>query len=108
VLPFAAGGNLRRLIERFPSGCPAGCCRRVFAQIASAFRYVHGHLLVHCDLKPENILMVRADDFHPDIWLADFWPCKTFRQAAQNTSCVGTTGYIAQEVQEGRQCLPRF
>ena len=72
---------------------------------ASALQYLHEHGVTHRDIKPQNILL-KTDDLGRVIpKLADFGLSKVKESGAESsitTARIGTTAYMAPEVQEGK------
>lgn len=64
------------------------------AQIASAFKHIHGKNIIHRDLKPENIL-IRANGYCK---LTDFGFAKIVEPGTRTYTLCGTPEYIAPEV----------
>ena len=74
--------------------------------ILEGLRYMHGRNVIHADIKPENLLMQntdREDEFNR-IKLCDFGLSQLGRWLCE--AKVGTIGYIAPEMQEGKYIGP--
>ncbi|KAG9022118.1 Calcium/calmodulin-dependent protein kinase type 1 [Tulasnella sp. JGI-2019a] len=69
------------------------------AEILEGVLYLHEKGIIHRDLKPDNILLTIEDDKRK-VMVADFGASK---QAETFTNRVGTQGWMAPEVEEGKQ-----
>ena len=71
----------------------------IMEQVCSALQYAHDHRVVHRDIKPANI-MLGADDF---VKITDFGTAQIMQYgAAQQTSTMGTPGYMSPEQIKGK------
>ncbi len=71
----------------------------VMEQVCSALQFAHDHHVVHRDIKPANI-MLAADDL---VKITDFGTAKILQYgASQQTSAMGTPGYISPEQIKGK------
>ena len=71
----------------------------IMEQVCSALQFAHDHNVVHRDIKPANI-MLAADDL---VKVTDFGTAKIMQYgAAQQTSAMGTPGYISPEQIKGK------
>jgi serine/threonine protein kinase len=71
---------------------------RITEQVCSALQYAHDNKVVHRDIKPANI-MLSADD---QVKVTDFGTAKILQVgAAQQTSAMGTPGYMSPEQVKG-------
>ena len=67
---------------------------RIMEQVCSALQYAHDHRVVHRDIKPANI-MLTGEDF---VKVTDFGTAQIMQYgAAQQTSAIGTPGYMSPE-----------
>lgn len=86
VLPYVAGGTLRRLLDERGTLAP-GEVAAVLAPVAAALDHLHRHGVVHGDLKPENVLL---------------WPDgRPVLADVAGDPALGTPGYLAPEVLSG-------
>lgn len=53
VMPYVAGGSLRRLLSQM---LPLEAVTRIVQEVASALDHAHARSVIHRDIKPENIL----------------------------------------------------
>jgi serine/threonine protein kinase len=71
----------------------------VTEQVCSALQFAHDHNVVHRDIKPANI-MLTPDDL---VKITDFGTARILQYgAAQQTSTVGTPGYMSPEQIKGK------
>jgi Protein kinase domain len=71
----------------------------VTEQVCSALQFAHEHNVVHRDIKPANI-MLTPDDL---VKITDFGTARILQYgAAQQTSTVGTPGYMSPEQIKGK------
>ena len=71
----------------------------IMEQVCSALQFAHDHHVVHRDIKPANI-MLAADDL---VKITDFGTAKILQYgASQQTSAMGTPGYISPEQIKGK------
>jgi serine/threonine protein kinase len=72
---------------------------RIMEQVCSALQFAHDHSVVHRDIKPANIMLAR-DDF---VKITDFGTAKIMQYgASQQTSAMGTPGYMSPEQIKGK------
>jgi len=72
---------------------------RIMEQVCSALQFAHDHSVVHRDIKPANIMLTR-DDF---VKITDFGTAKIMQYGAtQQTSSMGTPGYMSPEQIKGK------
>jgi serine/threonine protein kinase len=71
----------------------------IMDQVCSALQFAHDHRVVHRDIKPANI-MLTSDDF---VKITDFGTAQIMQYgAAQQTSTMGTPGYMSPEQIKGK------
>ena len=71
----------------------------IMEQVCSALQFAHDHNVVHRDIKPANI-MLAADDL---VKVTDFGTAKILQYgASQQTSAMGTPGYMSPEQIKGK------
>jgi serine/threonine-protein kinase len=71
----------------------------IMEQVCSALQFAHAHSVVHRDIKPANI-MLTGDDF---VKITDFGTAMIMQYgAAQQTSTMGTPGYMSPEQIKGK------
>jgi serine/threonine protein kinase len=83
--------NLSRELAR-RGRLPLEECLSLSLRLALALDHLHGHQLIHRDIKPANIIFVNGVPKLADIGLVT-----NLRQDGQETTFVGTDGYIAPE-----------
>jgi serine/threonine-protein kinase len=72
---------------------------RIMEQVCAALQFAHDHNVVHRDIKPANI-MLAADDL---VKITDFGTAKILQYgASQQTSAMGTPGYMSPEQIKGK------
>jgi serine/threonine protein kinase len=72
---------------------------RIMEQVCSALQFAHDHKVVHRDIKPANI-MLTGEDF---VKITDFGTAQILQYgASQQTSAVGTPGYMSPEQIKGK------
>jgi predicted Ser/Thr protein kinase len=72
---------------------------RIMEQVCSALQFAHDHSVVHRDIKPANI-MLTSDDL---VKITDFGTAKIMQYgASQQTSAMGTPGYMSPEQIKGK------
>jgi serine/threonine protein kinase len=72
---------------------------RIMEQVCSALQFAHDNSVVHRDIKPANI-MLTSDDF---VKITDFGTAKILQYgASQQTSAMGTPGYMSPEQIKGK------
>ena len=100
VLEYAENGNLYQYMKK---NCRYGfephTAKRLFEQVCSAVRFMHGTDIVHRDIKPENILL----DGELNAKICDFgWSVEISRDEQRQTFC-GTYEYMAPEIFENEE-----
>ncbi len=72
---------------------------RIMEQVCSALQFAHDHHVVHRDIKPANI-MLTGEDF---VKITDFGTAQIMQYgASQQTSAIGTPGYMSPEQIKGK------
>src|SRR5258705_12201591 len=72
---------------------------RIMEQVCSALHFAHDHRVVHRDIKPANI-MLTGEDF---VKITDFGTAQIMQYgASQQTSAIGTPGYMSPEQIKGK------
>jgi len=72
---------------------------RIMEQVCSALQFAHDHSVVHRDIKPANI-MLTSGDF---VKITDFGTAQIMQYgASQQTSAMGTPGYMSPEQIKGK------
>lgn len=98
VKRYKDGGNLRKLLNRYPDGLDFELLFDLFDPIASALDRVHEMGVIHRDLKPENIVLQHKGngDFEP--FINDFgMAILRESSSATQTWSGGTPHYKARE-----------
>jgi len=95
-MEYCSEGTLSRVCRE---GLDLSCVRRYTHYLLQAVNYVHGHHIVHRDIKPANIFLTRQNclklgDFGCSFRLED-----TVTRFGELESYVGTTMYMAPEIQ---------
>lgn len=104
VMDYVDGGNLARAV---PNPCPPELAADLIAQLADALAAVHAAGIVHRDLKPGNVLCHKDSDGVISIRLTDFGVSRLLSGTLTRvTSLIGTPGYLAPEVTQGRPATP--
>jgi serine/threonine protein kinase len=71
----------------------------IMEQVCSALQFAHDHNVVHRDIKPANIMLTGDDS----VKVTDFGTAKILEYgAAQQTSAMGTPGYMSPEQIKGK------
>ena len=98
TMELVNGKSLQSLLdsgEKFP----LARVLRIMEQVCSALQFAHDHKVVHRDIKPANI-MLAADDL---VKVTDFGTAKILQYGAvQQSSAMGTPGYISPEQIKGK------
>ena len=103
AMEYVEGQSLQRLVKANPDGLGPAEAVRIVTQVAEALQYTHSQGIVHRDLKPGNVLMdgsgrAKLSDFGLAVMTTSTGA--TVTQAGG--TIVGTPGYIAPEVIQGR------
>ncbi len=98
VMEYVLGESLAQVLNRHPTGLPAGLAADWFASLARGVGYLHDHGVVHRDLKPANVFVEQGQ-----LKVGDYGLCKAMSgsQRAAQTQSVGTVHYMAPEVSTG-------
>lgn len=112
ALKYCAGGDLFTLASEHRSLLTLRVVRRIFAELVTAVRLLHGSHVVHRDLKLENILMRQSSDSLKGsgpfssllTTLTDLGLARDFDPESPNlrTRC-GSEDYAAPEIIMGQQ-----
>jgi len=104
VMEYADGGDLAQHIHAQREKevfLQESAVMLVFAQIASALRYIHGKRIIHRDLKPANVFVFGKGLELPAraVKLGDFGLGKLFEGTSfQARTTVGTPSYFSPEI----------
>ncbi|MEP7124884.1 MAG: protein kinase [Byssovorax sp.] len=101
AMEWVEGEDLSVRLMRAP--LDGGECVALIRGVANVLAFAHARGLVHRDIKPSNILI--ADGNVERIKLVDFGiarPAGTIHQLTQTGVLLGTPGYIAPELVQGR------
>lgn len=101
VMPFVAGGSLRRLLAS-ETEVPLEGVFRIIQEVASALDYAHTRGVVHRDIKPENILFNEGLAVVGDFGIALAVSSAPREQVTRTGAAVGTLGYMSPEQALGR------
>jgi calcium/calmodulin-dependent protein kinase I len=77
----------------------------IIRQVASAIDYCHKKNIIHRDLKPENLLLVEKRKLD-SVKIADFGFSKAIPSGGSTKSVLGSPGYVAPEIRQGRDYGP--
>jgi tetratricopeptide (TPR) repeat protein len=101
-MEWLEGEDLAARLERAP--LESGECVTLIQRTTSILAFAHARGLIHRDIKPSNIFLVGG---HIDrIKLVDFGiarPALEVRRLTQTGAVLGTPGYLAPELVQGRQ-----
>ncbi|TVY16057.1 Meiosis-specific serine/threonine-protein kinase mek1 [Lachnellula arida] len=99
ITELAPGGDLFSYLESYGGHLDDWHGRVVARQLALAIEYLHSKRIAHRDIKPENVL-VSHTDFGGRIILTDFGFANAVdAKTGRLQSIVGTTGFVAPEVE---------
>jgi hypothetical protein len=104
VMPYVAGGSLRRLLES-DTDLPLEAIVRIVNEVASALDYAHNRGVVHRDIKPENILFNEGLAVVGDFGIARAVGSAPREQVTRTGAALGTLGYMSPEQALGRSEL---
>lgn len=96
VMPYVAGGSLRRLLsggERIPMEA----LLRIAREVASALDHAHAQGIVHRDIKPENILFSAGIAVVGDFGVARAVSLAPRDHRTRTGVALGTLGYMSPE-----------
>lgn len=102
VMDYAAHGSLARHIRTASKegrSMDEGVCRLVGYQLLLALAFLHYKGIMHRDVKPDNVLIVKWRGDFIRIKLSDFGIAKVITSTEQGVSKVGSTGFVAPEVE---------
>ncbi len=96
VMPYVAGGSLRRLL---PGGqrIPMEALLRIAREVASALDHAHAQGVVHRDIKPENILFNAGIAVVADFGVARAVSLAPRDHRTRTGVALGTLGYMSPE-----------
>ncbi len=96
VMPYVAGGSLRRRLSR-PPPLALDEALRIARQVATALDYAHRHEVIHRDVKPENILFSEGLAVVADFGIARAVTAAGPERLTRSGVPVGTPGYMSPE-----------
>ncbi|MFC1660381.1 serine/threonine-protein kinase [Gemmatimonadota bacterium] len=96
VMPFVAGGSLRRLLKA-QQRIPLEEVLRITRDVASALDHAHGKGVIHRDIKPENILFSEGLAVVSDFGIARAVSDTTREGVTRTGLAIGTPGYMSPE-----------
>ena len=102
VMPFVAGGSLRRLLSR---PIPLEAAVRIVGEVASALDHAHARGVIHRDVKPENILFSEGLAVVSDFGIARAVSGSADTRMTGTGLSVGTLGYMSPEQALGARDL---
>jgi serine/threonine protein kinase len=98
TMELVNGKSLQSLLDS-GENFPLPRLLRIMEQVCSALQFAHDHSVVHRDIKPANI-MLTSDDL---VKVTDFGTAKILQYgASQQTSAMGTPGYMSPEQIKGK------
>uniref|UniRef100_A0A6B2L5Y9 Protein kinase domain-containing protein n=1 Tax=Arcella intermedia TaxID=1963864 RepID=A0A6B2L5Y9_9EUKA len=100
VMEFISGGDLYSNSSQVV-GFSEERIAKLVLQIAEGVAFLHSKKIVHRDIKPENILFV--DKELTTIKICDFGIAKKLPKKGYLDEKIGTEGYMAPEVEAGKQ-----
>ena len=96
VMPYVAGGSLRRLLTG-DHDIPLEVVLRMVREVASALDHAHKQGVVHRDIKPENILFNEGLAVVGDFGIAQAVSAAPKQHLTRTGVAVGTLGYMSPE-----------
>jgi len=96
VMPYVAGGSLRRLLLS-PAPIPLEATLKIVREVASGLDYAHARGVVHRDVKPENILFNEGLAVVADFGIARAVSDAQREGVTRTGLAVGTPGYMSPE-----------
>ena len=96
VMPYAAGGSLRRCLSR-DRPLPLDEALRITREVAAAIDHAHRHGVIHRDIKPENILFSEGLAMVADFGIAKAISAAGPAQLTRTGVALGTPGYMSPE-----------
>ncbi|HSG82830.1 MAG TPA: serine/threonine-protein kinase, partial [Gemmatimonadota bacterium] len=100
VMPYVAGGSLRRRLNR-DCQLPLDVVLRITQQVASALDHAHRYGVIHRDVKPENILFSEAIAVVADFGIAKAVGAAGPEALTRTGVPLGTPGYMSPEQAAG-------
>jgi serine/threonine protein kinase len=100
VMPYVAGGSLRRRLGRGPLLLDDAL--RIVGEVASALEHAHRNGIVHRDVKPENILFSEGLAVVSDFGIAKALASPSGGGVTVTGFPLGTPGYMSPEQAAGR------
>ncbi len=104
VMPYVAGGSLRRLLES-DATIPLDAVLRVVGEVASALDHAHDRGVIHRDIKPENILFNAGLAVIGDFGIAMAVSSAPREKVTRTGAALGTLGYMSPEQALGTEEL---
>jgi hypothetical protein len=104
VMPYVAGGSLRRLLES-DTEIPLEAILRISGEVSSALDYAHNRGVVHRDIKPENILFNAGLAVVGDFGIAMAVSSAPREKVTRTGAALGTLGYMSPEQALGTAVL---
>ncbi len=96
VMPYVAGGSLRRLLA-LEATVPLEAVLRIVREVAACLDYAHARGVIHRDVKPENILFNEGLAVVSDFGIARAVSDAQRDGVTRTGLAVGTPGYMSPE-----------